>query len=85
MRGVVGSWVVSLLFWGVVWFPFTRWGVGQLASTFCQVLFLGTALGLSQKTFGFPSPVGVLVSWLQPSARFVFGDRLTSLAEDGLL
>ena len=30
----------------------------------------------------FPSPVEVLVSWLQPSARFVFGDRFRSLAEE---
>ena len=54
MRGVVGSWVVSLLFWGVVWFPFTRWGVGQLPSTFCQVLFLGDRLRSLAEDVWFP-------------------------------
>ena len=75
LSAVLGCGLVSL-------HPLGCWCVGF---NLLPGLFLGTALGLSQKTFGFPSPVGVLVSWLQPSTRFVFGDRLRSPAEEGLL
>ena len=69
------SWVVSLLFWCVVWFPFTFWGVGLFASAFCLVLLVWTASALSQKAGCFKncSPSAVL-GWFAPLVVYCFVD-----------
>ena len=87
MRGVVGSWVVSLLFWVVVLvFPSPVEVLGSWLLPSARFVFGDRIRSLAEHVWFFPSPVGVLVSWLQPSAWFCFfGDRLRSLAEDGLL
>ena len=49
---VVGS-LSAVLGCGLV-FPFTRWGVGLLASTFCQVFVFGDRLRSLAEDVGFP-------------------------------